>query len=181
MRSTIIKLNYKERSELEAILKSRASGEILQRAQALLLLDEGESVTDVAELLRVSRQTVYNLMARFEQRSESNLTERLADAPRSGRPVTAKGVIDPLIDSVIDSDPRDYGYNSTVWTADLLRCYLSDIHQEEVGLRSIGYALSRLGLRWKRPRYTLMLRDPFWRQAKGGLNAASGRAREQSS
>jgi len=181
MRSTIIKLNYKERSELEAILKSRASGEILQRAQALLLLDEGESVTDVAELLRVSRQTVYNLMARFEQRSEHNLTARLADAARSGRPATAKGVIDPLIDSVIDSDPRDYGYNSTVWTADLLRHYLSDIHQEEVSLRSVGYALSRLGLRWKRPRYTLMLRDPFWRQAKGGLNAASGRAREQSS
>src|SRR5215467_4472992 len=119
MRSTIIKLNYKERSELEAILKSRASGEILQRAQALLLLDEGESVADVAELLRVSRQTVYNLMARFEQRSEHNLTARLADAARSGRPATAKGVIDPLIDSVIDSDPRDYGYNSTVWTADL--------------------------------------------------------------
>jgi len=181
MRSTIIKLNYKERSELEAILKSRASGEILQRAQALLLLDEGESVADVAELLHVSRQTVYNLMARFEQRSEHNLTARLADAARSGRPATAKGVIDPLIDSVIDSDPRDYGYNSTVWTADLLRHYLSDIHQEEVSLRSVGYALSRLGLRWKRPRYTLMLRDPFWRQAKGGLNAASGRAREQSS
>lgn len=177
----MINLNYQERSELEAILKSRASGEILQRAQALLLLDEGESVTAVAELLRVSRQTVYNLMARFEQRSEHNLTARLADAARSGRPATAKGVIDPLIDSVIDSDPRDYGYNSTVWTADLLRHYLSDIHQEEVSLRSVGYALSRLGLRWKRPRYTLMLRDPFWRQAKGGLNAASGRAREQSS
>lgn len=175
----MIKLNYKEQSELEAILKSRAGGEILQRAQALLLLDEEESAADVAELLRVSRQTVYNWIARFEQRSERNLTERLADAPRSGRPVTAKGVIDPLIDSVIDSDPRDYGYNSTVWTADLLRRYLSDIHQEEVGLRSVGYALSRLGLRWKRPRYTLMLRDPFWRQAKGGLNAASGRARGQ--
>ena len=160
---------------MEAVLKSRANGEILQRAQALLLLDEEERATDVAELLRVSRQTVYNWVARFEQRSECNLTERLADAPRSGRPVTAKA----LIDSVIDSDPRDYGYNSTVWTADLLRCYLSDIHQEEVGLRSVGYALSRLGLRWKRPRYTLMLRAPFWRQAKGGLNAASGHARGQ--
>lgn len=164
----MIKLNYKERSELEALLKSRASGEILQRAQALLLLDEEESAADVAELLRVSRQTVYNWAARFEQRAERTPTERLADAPRSGRPVTARGVIEPLIDSVIDSDPRDYGYNSTVWTADLLRGYLRDRHQEEVGLRSVGYALSRLGLRWKRPRYTLLLRDPFWRQAKGG-------------
>ncbi|MFN7928896.1 MAG: helix-turn-helix domain-containing protein [Blastocatellia bacterium] len=164
----MMKLSYKERSELEAILKSRASGEIHQRAQALLLLDEEESATDVAELLRVSRQTVYNWVARFEQRATWHLIERLADAPRSGRPVTAKGVIEPLIDSVIDSDPRDYGYNSTVWTADLLRRYLNDSHQEGVGLRSVGYALERLAIRWKHPRHTLLLRAPFWRQAKGG-------------
>ena len=111
MSSTTINVNYKERSELEAILISRSSGEILHRAQALLLLDEGESVTAVAELLRVSLQTVYNLMARFAQPSEHNLKARLADAARSGRPATAKGVIDPLMNSVINSDPRDYGYN----------------------------------------------------------------------
>lgn len=172
----MVKLSYKERSELEALFKSRASGEIHQRAQALLLLDEAESAAAVAELLRVSRQTVYNWVARFEERTACALVERLADAPRSGRPVTAKGVIEPLLDAVIDSDPRDYGYNSTVWTADLLRRYLNDTHQEVVGLRSVGYALARLAIRWKHPRHTLLLRAPFWRQAKGGLNAGFGRA-----
>jgi small-conductance mechanosensitive channel len=59
-------------------------------------------------------------------------------------------------------------YNSTVWTAGLLQLYLAEVHQEKVSLRSISYALERLGLNWKHPRHTLSLRDPFWRQSKGG-------------
>lgn len=165
--SDIIRLSYRERSALEQFLKSRASGEQIKRAQALLLLDEEERVTDVAEVLRVSRQTIYHWVKRFAAEPAATLSVRLADAPRSGRPVTAQGIIDPLIDAVIDSDPRDYDYNSTVWTADLLRLYLAQVHGETVGLRSVGYALARLGLRWKRPRHTLLLRDPAWRQAKG--------------
>jgi hypothetical protein len=96
--SGIIELSYKERSELERVLKSRTKSKVSQRAQALLLLDEGEAVEQVAELLRVSRQTLHNWMGRFEQRRELKPSERLADAARSGRPVTAQGVIEPLID-----------------------------------------------------------------------------------
>lgn len=118
-------------------------------------------------MLHVSRQTIYNWVNRFAAEPPAKLVVHLADAPRSGRPVTAQGIIDPVIDAVIDSDPRDYDYNSTVWTADLLSLYLAQVHDEEVGLRRVGYALARLGLRWKRPRHTLLLRDPAWRQAKG--------------
>jgi transposase len=162
------KLSYQERSALEQFLKSRASGEQIQRAQGLLLLDEAEPVAAVATTLLVSRQTIYNWVHRFAAAApRASLTARLADAPRTGRPVTAQGIIDPLIDAVIDSDPRDYDYQSTVWTADLLRLHLAQAHDLEVSLRSVGYALARLGLRWKRPRHTLALRDPAWRQAKG--------------
>jgi hypothetical protein len=52
--SGIIELSYKERSELERVLKSCTKSKVYQRAQALLLLDEGEVVERVAELLRVS-------------------------------------------------------------------------------------------------------------------------------
>ncbi len=76
--SELIRPSYKERSELEQLLKSSTPARIARRAQALLLLEEAESVADVAQLLRVSRQTIYNWAARFE---------RLADGTRSGRPV----------------------------------------------------------------------------------------------
>ena len=166
--SELIKLTYKERSALERVMKSASSGREFQRAQALLLLEENDAVQDVCALLRVTRQSIYNWVERFQERRGSPVRERISDKARSGRPATVTGVIDTLIDAVIDSDPRDYQYNSTVWTAGLLQLYLADVHQEEVSRRSISYAIERLGLRWKHPRHTLALRDPRWRQSKGG-------------
>src|SRR5260370_7404294 len=91
---------------LEAILGHTPFAEELGRAQALLWLSEGQAVARVAELLRVSRQTVYNWVRQFHERPALDLHARLRDAPRSGRPPTAKGIIDPLLDAVIDHDPR---------------------------------------------------------------------------
>ena len=179
--SKIITLSHKERSQLEYLLKKCPTVRQHQRIQALLLLDEGVSVEELAEWLRVSRQSIYNWVNRFQERAQFALLERVDDDFRSGRPPSAKGIIDPLIDSVIDSDPRDFQYNSTVWTASLLQIYLQERHRQKVCLRSISYALERLRLRWKRPRHTLARRAKYWRQAKAGLNAGSNSAKEQSS
>ncbi len=143
----------------------------IRRVQALLWLAEGDSVEEVADRLCVNWRTVYNLP----------LEQRVADGARSGRPATALEIIDDLLDAIIDDDPREYGYQSTVWTADLLRRYLSAEHQIEVCSKSVSLALKRLGVVWKRPRHVLALSDPFWRQAKGGLKRASGRGRTRSS
>ena len=166
--SDLIELTGKQRIEVERLLTRHADSRLYQRALALLLLDDGQSVEEIALALRVSRQSVYNWAGRFQQRAPLPVVTRLADAARGGRPATVKGIIDPLLDAVIDSDPRDYGYNSTVWTAELLRRYLGEQHQQGAGLRSVGYALVRLRINWKRPRHTLARRDPHWRQAKGG-------------
>ena len=163
----LLKLTYEERSVLEVVLRSQASGKEFQRAQALLLMDENESVADIAELLRVSRQTIYNWVTRFQLRRTQPVGERLRDAPREGRPATVGEIIDELLDEILDDDPRNYGYRSTVWTAELFRQYLQDYFQLQAGARSVQYALRRLGIRWKHPRHTLALRDPVWQQAKG--------------
>ena len=166
--SDLIELTGKQRIELEQLLTRHADSRLYQRALAMLLLDDGQSVEEVAIALRVSRQSVYNWAFRFQQRASRSTSERLTDGVRTGRPVTVKGIVDPLIDAVIDSNPRDFGYNSTVWTAELLRHYLREQYQHEASLRSIGYSLARLRINWKRPRHTLARRDPHWRQAKGG-------------
>jgi transposase len=144
----------------------------MRRAQGLLWLHGGQSVTAVADLLLVSRQTVYNWAQSFRERADLDVADRLLDAPRSGRPATALGIIDPLIDAIIDDDPRDYGYRATVWTAPLLQRYLEEAHGIETSRKSVGRALDRLDIRWKRPRHRLGLRPETWRQAKGGSKTA---------
>jgi len=163
------KLNKRERQALMHVVSHPHDATLFRRAQALLWLDRGERVVDVAERLDVSRQVVYLWIALFRRDTPADLTARLAVGPRSGRPPTVKGLIDPLIDEVIDHDPRLFDYNSTVWTAPLLAYYLASEHGCVASIPSVRLALARLGLTWKRPRHRLALRSPTWRQAKGGL------------
>jgi transposase len=165
---THFKLSRKEQKELESLIAHTHDAHLLQRAQAILWLVKGESVEAIALRLSVSRQSIYNWFYRFQERDSSPLATRLADAERSGRPRTAHGIIDPLIDAVIDTDPRELGYRSTVWTAGLLQAYLNEEHQIEVSSKSVSFAIARLQIRWKRPRHRLALRPETWRQAKGG-------------
>ena len=161
-------LSPRQRLELEYFVSHTSVAKERCRAQALLWLDEGESAEQVAGLLHVGRRTVYDWVDRFYDRGEFDLRQRLADAPRLGRPRVEGGGIDPRIVQVIDTDPRDLGYRSTVWTAPLLVRYLRDHHAIEVSRKTVSRAIARLGIRWKRPRYQLALRAETWRQAKGG-------------
>jgi transposase len=74
---------------LEGIAADTADARQLRRAQALLWPDDGESAEEVAERLRVSRQTVYNWAIRFQRRGGLDISARVADGPRRGRPRTA--------------------------------------------------------------------------------------------
>jgi transposase len=161
-------LSDRQRGELEIIASHTPLAKERCRAQALLWVAAGSDVVEVAELLHVSRQTVYNWLSRFQERAELDLRARLLDAPRLGRPRAASGTIDALVATVIDGDPRQLGYHATVWTAPLLSQYLRDRHGIEVSERTVSRAIDRLSMRWKRPRHVLALRSKTWRQSKGG-------------
>jgi len=166
---TSFRLHSKQRAALERLLThSRDSRQVI-RAYALLWLDEGVPAAEIAEALGTSRQSIYNWVWRFEQRHSRALELRLAAAARSGRPPTAKGIIEPLIEALIDLDPRSLDYHATVWTAPLLAFHLRQSHDLRVSAHSVRRAIARLRIRWKRPRHRLALRPKTWRQAKGGL------------
>jgi transposase len=169
---TLVTLSPEEWEALETLAAHTTDAHLLRRAQALLWLDEGETVPEVAERLRVTHQAVYKWVAHFRTYSTPDMAARLAPGKRSGRPRTVHGVIDPLILAVIDGDPRELGYRSTVWTAPLLCHYLREVHHLAVSRPSVSFAIARLDLRWKRPRHDLARRPATWRQAKGGSNAA---------
>ena len=167
---TLFALSYRERVALGGLAAHTEDAKVFCRANALLWLDDGESAEEVAERLRVSRQTVYNWAIRFQRRGEFDISARVADGPRRGRPRTAHGIIDPLIEEALDQNPEDFGYNSTIWTAPLLAHYLLQACGIEVSCDSVSLAIRRLRIRWKRPRHHLTLCPDTWRQAKGGLS-----------
>jgi transposase len=165
-------LRRAERRRLEQLLVTTRDALLLRRAQALLWCDEQDEVAEIAARLGVSRQTIYNWIARCQQRRGDPVEQRLADGVRTGRPPLVDGRTDAWIEEVIEGDPRDCGYAATVWTAPLLRQYLEDVQDVSVSEDSVRRAIDRLGFRWKHPRYRLSLRPATWRQAKGGCSEA---------
>lgn len=165
----LLTLSRRERRILNDLIAHTADATTLRRAQALVWLDAGESAQEIALRLQVSRQVVYQWVTIFHSAADTDIATRLAAGARTGRPRTVAGIIDPLLDEVIDHDPRTLGYRSTVWTAPLLADYLHEAHGLAVSLQSVRLALRRLEITWKRPRHLLALRSRWWRQAKGGL------------
>jgi len=104
-------------------------------------------------------------------RGDLPLVDRLADAPRSGRPDTVVQRLDLLLEQLMDEGPENHGYAATVWTAPLLCQHVKKVHHLDTSQRSVSRALERLELSWKRPRHCLARRSPRWRQAKGGSSA----------
>ncbi|MCA1617049.1 MAG: helix-turn-helix domain-containing protein [Acidobacteria bacterium] len=166
-------LQPREYVALANLINQADTASDLRRAYALLWLADGDPVDEIAQRLGISRQSVYNWVTRFQARRNLELDQRLADGQRGGRPRTAYGIIDPLLEEVIDADPRRFDYRSTIWTAPLLAQYLRDSYKIDVSSKSVSRAIERLKIRWKRPRHRLALRSATWRQAKGGLNTGS--------
>ena len=87
-----IVLTEKERNELERLVRAGTTGQQLAtRARVVLLSAEGLSTSEVARQLRVHIDTARDWRAHWRgsagvQPAERSVAERLADAPKSGRP-----------------------------------------------------------------------------------------------
>src|SRR5947209_10595741 len=78
-----IRLTASQRQQLEACLPAAPGAGFYRRAVALLALDEGQSVGAVADLLGVSRQSVYNWAEAYDHAPGP---EALRDHYGGGRP-----------------------------------------------------------------------------------------------
>jgi transposase len=92
----------------------------------------------------------------------------IAVAQRLGVTREKRQAVQELVQQVMDTQPSQYGYQAEGWTVPLLRYHLKATEGMEVSNATIRRCLKGMGYRWKRPRYVLARRDPFWRQAKGG-------------
>jgi transposase len=163
-----ISLTDSQRQELQDLARRGRDARVVRRAQGLLWLDQGEHPIAVAQRLGVTRESVYAWPRRLQHQSARSLAEKLREQPRSGRPREKRQAVQELVQQVMDTQPSQYGYQAEGWTAALLRHHLKATQGIEVSIATVRRCLKGLGYRWKRPRYVLARRDPFWRQAKGG-------------
>jgi len=149
---------------LTKALKCAADARLFQRVQAVLWVAQGDTISEVAELTGVSVQTVYNWLQRY---LACHQAVALADAPRSGRPVTAPQMTATRILQHLQGNPLQLGYRTTVWSVKLLAAHLSRQYQCPIKPHTLRRRMKAIGLRCKRPRYFYEEKAPHRAQKKG--------------
>lgn len=170
-----LKLTFWQRRRLERQLEQTSDARLFRRTLALLAFAQGRSVADIADLLHVTRQSVYNWV---EVYAHSGKPEVLADDPRQGRPRRLGDDEEALLRALLDSSPQELDYPDASWTVPLLQetLYLGTGLWFAEG--TIRRALQRLDFVWKRPRYVLAP-DPDREKKTAHLPANSGLAAPQ--
>ena len=88
-RTVPLKLSPEQRMDIEAAMRpEKAERRIVVRAQALLFMADGVAASDIAMVLGVHERTVFSWRKRFDCEHPE---DKLADAPRSGRPPSLSG------------------------------------------------------------------------------------------
>ena len=60
----------------------------INRARTLLLSHEGRNAQQIAQVLGISRATVYQMRKKYHQQTYTHIVDVLKDQPRQGRPIT---------------------------------------------------------------------------------------------
>jgi transposase len=150
-------LSSSQRRQLRRRLHQTTDAHLDRRTLARLEYDRGQSPTHLAQLLGVSRQSIYNWMDRWQAHPHST---HLADAMRSGRPRLWTENVDRILGGLLQETPQSLGYFHTQWTIPTLQNQLNLIVGHLFSVSTIRRQLTRLGYVWKRPRYFLNP-DPF--------------------
>lgn len=149
------RINYELTSEqLQQIIQTMnrdSRPEVRQRATAIHLLGLGHKPETVANMLAVSVGSIYLWHGRWRQDG----IEGLANRPKSGRRPTADGEYCQILDTVIDQDPQELGYDFTMWTAERLVQHMAKVTNKELSVGHFRVLLKKNGFVYRRPKHDL--------------------------
>jgi transposase len=147
-----LKLTRQERRCLEASLQSAPSTRVYRKILALLAVHDGTPVSEVAQVLRVHRLSIYHwLNAYVEARDPAALDDHY----HGSRPASWSDKVVSALREALEQPPDAWGYLAVNWTSSLLREHLVKHSGLEVSERTVRRLLHGLKYVWKRPRHTL--------------------------
>jgi transposase len=145
-----------ERRRLRQQLHDTSDAQLYQRLLAVLEVDRGRPVSELARMLNVSTQSVYNWIERFCQEKQ---VADLVDRYGIGRPTLWSEEPVAVLRALLESVPSQWGYFANDWTVPLLQEQLLHYFGQKFAENTIRRELHELGYAWKRGRY-LLAPDP---------------------
>jgi len=126
------------------------------RLHAILMVAQGMSCRQVAQLLGDAPRSVAYWASRFESEGLSGL----ADADRPGRPCRLDEQQIKLIEKTLRSNPSQYGLTGNLWDGKLLSRFIEKQFGVDLGVRQCQRLFRQLGFRLRKPRPAIARADP---------------------
>jgi transposase len=161
-------LREEEREVLCQSLKS-SNGFTVRRAQMLLLsADAGLKVDAIGQRVGCQGQAVRQAIHAFHHEGLSCLQPKA-----KGNPTDRRALDDAAreqLRELIRRSPRDLGYETSLWTLDLLAqaCFEQGITATQVSGETIRATLAALGISWRRVKQRITSPDPHYTVKKSG-------------
>ena len=157
----------RDQQRLAKALHTETDPRTLRRLQAVRLVAEGYDLSTAAHLTGFSQRSLYRFVGRY---LDAHQATALRDETHPGRPALAPQVTPQRILRELRRVPLLLGYQSTVWTVELLATHLSRRYHCAISPRTLRRRMKQIGLRCKRPRYVYAEKEPHLPQKKGRLS-----------
>jgi transposase len=166
--------------EEEALQKGLRSGDAftVRRSQIMLNSAEGQPAKVIAERLRCSDQCVREALHAFQAAGLESL-HRKSTRPHSAAFSFDEQALARLPD-IVNTSPRRYGHEHSLWSLVRLAetCYVEGLTNRQVNVGTMGEALKRAGIDWKRARKRMNSTDATYEVKKTpGMADDVGRTR----
>lgn len=126
------------------------------RLHGVLLVAQGMTCPQVAELLGDSPRTVVNWVQRFETDGLAGLSE----GQRSGRPSRLSAPQLSRVEAALRSSPTEFGLPTQMWDGPTLSAYIGQQLGVKLKMRQCQRLFRQLGFRLRKPRPQVAQADP---------------------
>jgi transposase len=140
---------------LRRLIKTDQDPRVRQRAQAVLLVEHGQTLASVGRLLEMKPDRVRIWQRRFAAEGRQGLLDR----SRRGRPPAVDAAATAFVEAALEQGPQAYGLPMTTWTLRDLQALLLRERGVTVSVCTLHRVVHALGYRYRRPRHDLRHRQ----------------------
>ncbi|MBI1312669.1 helix-turn-helix domain-containing protein, partial [bacterium] len=141
-------LRRAEKRRLLKRLEKCTDPRLANRIRIVLKLDDGYPVAMIADVLCVSRTTVYRVAGRYRIDGADGLEDRR----RGNGTQKIDGAYLSVLVTVVGSCPLDHGWTRPTWTREMLVATLARTTRVRIHVATLSHVLHRIGARRGQPK-----------------------------
>ena len=120
-------------------------------------LEKGVSADEIAEVLKVSRSSIFDWQKTYRAHGADALRTKKTRGPKSK---LSDGQLSQLYRLIVGNDPRQLSFGLALWTRGMIQELIFRQFGVRLSLVSVGAVLANLGLSPQRPLYRSYEQDP---------------------